>query len=164
MPSPQGLLRLEPFGELPSHFHPAPYGEIYHFTRGNGQVSPLAWEAPNMSRLTPASPTVPRCEPDDASGCPELFGSELCPSTSSCEVKLGEYTPEMVTQDIQPGLHVPWAQRFAGKKGSEYLGPLMPTWHVWPWKESVDEQLSTSSVGIIRSWYRETKLDQNSNF
>eukprot|EP00435_Cladocopium_sp_Y103_P029610 s3428_g7.t1 len=33
-----GLLRLGPFKELPSHFHPEPYGEIYHFLRGNGQV------------------------------------------------------------------------------------------------------------------------------
>eukprot|EP00438_Fugacium_kawagutii_P013808 Skav222148 [mRNA] locus=scaffold4223:59694:62536:+ [translate_table: standard] len=72
------LLRLGPFGELPSHFHPAPYGEIYHFTRGNGQV------------------------------------------------KLGEYTPEMVTHDIRPGLHVNIpAQTLhgieAGSEGCEFL-------------------------------------------
>ncbi|CAK9013237.1 Cupin domain-containing protein [Durusdinium trenchii] len=34
-----GLLRLEPFKELPTHYHPEPYGEIYHFTRGNGHVT-----------------------------------------------------------------------------------------------------------------------------
>ena len=34
----RGLLRLGPFKELPSHFHPEPYGEIYHFLRGNGQA------------------------------------------------------------------------------------------------------------------------------
>ncbi|CAK9049302.1 unnamed protein product [Durusdinium trenchii] len=28
-----------PFKELPTHYHPEPYGEIYHFTRGNGHVT-----------------------------------------------------------------------------------------------------------------------------
>lgn len=33
-----GFLRLDPFKELPSHFHPDPYGEVYQFIRGNGEV------------------------------------------------------------------------------------------------------------------------------
>lgn len=33
-----GLLRVLPNSDLPSHFHPEPFGEIYHFTRGTGTV------------------------------------------------------------------------------------------------------------------------------
>jgi hypothetical protein len=34
----QGILRVEPYGLLPVHHHPAPYAETYYFTRGNGVV------------------------------------------------------------------------------------------------------------------------------
>ena len=33
-----GLLKLEPAWELPSHYHPEPFGEVYHFIRGDGYV------------------------------------------------------------------------------------------------------------------------------
>eukprot|EP00434_Breviolum_minutum_P004715 symbB.v1.2.004155.t1/scaffold235.1/size321457/14 len=42
-----GLLRLGPFKELPTHFHPESFGEIYHFTRGNGHVK-LNEYTPNL--------------------------------------------------------------------------------------------------------------------
>ena len=43
----RGLLRLGPFKELPTHFHPESFGEIYHFTRGNGHVK-LNEYTPNL--------------------------------------------------------------------------------------------------------------------
>ena len=33
-----GLLKLGPRKELPTHYHPEPFGEIYHFIRGDGNV------------------------------------------------------------------------------------------------------------------------------
>mmetsp|Transcript_76474 Transcript_76474/g.236810 ORF Transcript_76474/g.236810 Transcript_76474/m.236810 type:complete len:220 (-) Transcript_76474:116-775(-) len=44
-----GLLRLAPFKELPTHYHPEPFGEVYHFTRGNGYVK-LAEYTPQETR------------------------------------------------------------------------------------------------------------------
>jgi mannose-6-phosphate isomerase-like protein (cupin superfamily) len=35
----QGVLRLQPNGELPLHHHPAPFSETYFFTRGGGTVN-----------------------------------------------------------------------------------------------------------------------------
>jgi len=34
----QGVLRLQPYGSLPVHYHPEPYAETYYFIRGNGHV------------------------------------------------------------------------------------------------------------------------------